>query len=125
MKILVVIAAMATIISAGALVTWRLAHHRAERARADLQLEACRAERDELMRALDEQRARVEALENELAAAQDRARAALEARDAAVRRVAAVRRARPPVEPDACTTTAVPEQTRQWLLKLVAGGSHD
>lgn len=95
---------------------------RFETLRADL--DRCEVVRSDLMRALDEQRAAIDALRAELAAAEDRARAAAAARDAAVSRIAAMRRARPAVEPDACSAVELPQQTRAWLIGLARGGRH-
>lgn len=85
-------------------------------------LERCESSRHELLRALDEQRAAVEVLRAELSSAEDRARQASIARDEAVRRIAALRRSRPVVEPDLCATIELPIKTRSWLIELAAGG---
>lgn len=93
---------------------------RVEAMRVDL--ERCESYRSDLLRALEEQRAAVDQLRAELASAEDRARHASLARDEAVRRIAALRRARPAAEPDVCSAVELPAQTRAWLTNLARGG---
>lgn len=107
-----------------AFVIWKTSADRSRLAVLDAERKICQASHDDLLRALEVQKSEMDRLRDDLAKAENLAREASHARDEAVRRIAALRRARPTAEPDACSAVELPEQTKSWLIDLARGGGH-